>query len=102
MDDTWVPGAGVYEPPGVEGVERSEGCRGNWREPPRPRPCGGRVAVLPITGVPGKWWAAERQSEGVVVVTTARTTQPRPSEGPLLHRCTCEDGRSLVSARTGS
>jgi hypothetical protein len=31
--------------------------------------------------------AAERESEGAVVVTTAGTTQPGPSEGPLLHRC---------------
>ena len=49
------------------------------------RGCG---ASLPITGDPGKWQAAERESEGVVVVTTGGTTQPVPSEGPLLHRCT--------------
>jgi hypothetical protein len=48
----------------------------------------GREAVLPITGGPGKWQAAERKSEGVVVVMTSGTTQPGPSEGPLLHRCT--------------
>jgi hypothetical protein len=47
----------------------------------------GRVTALPITGDPGKWQAAERKSEGVVVVTTTGTTQPGPSEGPLLHRC---------------
>jgi hypothetical protein len=46
-----------------------------------------RVAALSITGDPGKWQAAERKSEGVVVVTTAGTTQPGSSEGPLLHRC---------------
>ena len=33
-----------------------------------------RVAVLSITGDPGKWQAAERKSEGAVVVTTAGTT----------------------------
>ena len=47
----------------------------------------GWEAVLSITGGPGKWQAAERKSEGVVVVTTIGTTQPGPSEGPLLHRC---------------
>jgi hypothetical protein len=35
----------------------------------------------------GKWQLAERKSEGVVVVTMGRTTQPARSEGPLLHRC---------------
>ena len=49
-----------------------------------------RVTALPITGSPGKWQAAERKSEGVVVATTAGTTQPDPSEGPLLHRCTAK------------
>ena len=51
-----------------------------------PEPAG-LGARLPITGYPGKWSAAERESEGVVVVMTGRTTQPVPSEGPLLHRC---------------
>ena len=46
-----------------------------------------RVAALLITGDVGKWQAAERKSEGVVVVMTAGTTQPGSSEGPLLHRC---------------
>src|SRR5581483_7455831 len=46
---------------------------------------------LSITGQPGKGQAAERESEGVVVVMTAGTTQPGPSEGPLLHRCTTKD-----------
>src|SRR5436309_1848127 len=41
----------------------------------------------------GKWRAAERESEGVVVVTTAGTTEPGSSEGPLLHRCTTLAGR---------
>src|SRR3974377_763864 len=35
------PGAGTEEPSGVGGVERSEGCPGNWGDPPRPRPAGG-------------------------------------------------------------
>src|SRR4051812_48244770 len=88
MEDVREPGADVDEPFGVGDVERSEGCRGNWRGPPRPRPCGGRGACRSITGDPGKWPTAERESEGAVVVTTGRTTQPALSEGPLLHRCT--------------
>ena len=50
-----------------------------------------REAALSITGDPGKCQAAERKSEGAVVVMTGGTTQPVPSEGPLLHRCTDED-----------
>jgi hypothetical protein len=45
-----------------------------------------------MTGVPGKWRAAERESEGVVVVVTVGTTQPDSSEGPLLHRRTPRRG----------
>ena len=86
MEGTWDLGAGAEGPSGVGGVERSEGCRGNWRDPPRSRPVGAGACPL-ITGDPGKGRAAERESEGVVVVTTAGTTQPGPSEGPLLHRC---------------
>ena len=48
----------------------------------------GMGACLSITGYPGKWLIAERESEGVVVVVTVRTTQPGQSEGPLLHWCT--------------
>jgi hypothetical protein len=40
MDGTWEPGAGAKEPSGVGGVERSEGCRGNWRGPRWPRAAG--------------------------------------------------------------
>ena len=47
----------------------------------------GPGASLPITRAPGKWPAAERESEGAVVATTGGTTQPAQSEGPLLHRC---------------
>ena len=36
MEVVWDLGAGDEELLGVVGVERSEGCRGNWREPPRP------------------------------------------------------------------
>jgi len=48
MDGTVGLGAGAQEPPGAGGVEWSEGCPRNWRDPPRPRPCGGREAGLPI------------------------------------------------------
>ena len=39
-EGAWDLGAGADGPSGVGGVERSEGCRGNWRGPPRPRSCG--------------------------------------------------------------
>ena len=45
MEDVRDPGADVDGPSGVGDVERSEGCRGNWRGPPWPRPCGGRERV---------------------------------------------------------
>jgi hypothetical protein len=48
MEGVWDLGAGVEEPSGVMGVERSEGCPGNWRGPTRPR-CAGREASLSIT-----------------------------------------------------
>src|ERR1039458_143972 len=35
MEGTREPGAGAEGPPGVGDVERSEGCRGNWRGPTR-------------------------------------------------------------------
>jgi hypothetical protein len=85
MERTWEPGAGAEEPLGVRGVERSDGCPGNWGDPPRPRPCGGREQRRPISGSTVKGSAAERESEGVVVVMTVGTTQPGQSEGPLLH-----------------
>src|ERR1019366_9733373 len=75
--------------------------RGVARELERPysaQTLRGSGASLPITGAPGKWPAVERESEGVVVVTTGRTTQPAPSEGPLLHRCTTMQGGTLMSA----
>ena len=73
MEDTWVPGAGVDEPSGVGEVERSDGCQGNWRGPPRSVAAGGG-ASRPITGDTGKWSVAERESEGVVVVLMVGTT----------------------------
>ena len=57
------------EPPGVEGVERSEGDGGNWGGPPRPDRLRVSVgATRPITGVePGSGWRAGRASEAAVV-----------------------------------
>ena len=59
----------------------------------------GREACPLITGDPGKWRAAERESEGVVVVMTVGTTQPGSSEGPLLHRCTSKKVRNPDECR---
>jgi hypothetical protein len=73
MEGAWELGAGAEGPSGVGGVERSEGCRGNWRGPPWPRPVG-TGACLAITGDPGKCRAVERESEGVGVAVMAGTT----------------------------
>ena len=97
MESTSGPGAGAQEPPGVVGVEWSEGCPWNWRDPPRPRACG--PGSVPGYNRHGKCQVVERESEGVVVVTTGRTTQPVPSEGPLLHRCTTKETRSSDECR---
>jgi hypothetical protein len=53
MEGIFDLGADAQELSGVWSVERQEGCRGNWRDPPRPRPVGAG-ARLPITGN-GKW-----------------------------------------------
>src|SRR6266487_5055821 len=34
--------------PAYGDVERSDGCPGNWRDPPRPASCGGAERVRPI------------------------------------------------------
>jgi hypothetical protein len=95
----WEPGAGAEEPLGVRGVERSEGCPGNWGDPPRPGACGGLEQHRSISGRTVKWPVAERESEGVVVVVMAGTTQPGRSEGPLLHLCTLMGGRGADECR---
>ena len=103
-EGTREPGAGAEEPSGVGGVERSEGCRGNWRGPTRP---GGCVVVSPesarlITGVSaGKWRGAGGASEAAVVpLEPIGTTEPAVREGPLLRlRVTYREG--LVSAIHG-
>jgi hypothetical protein len=59
----------------------------------------GTGARLPITGAPGKRPAAERESEGAVLVMTGGTTEPVSSEGPLLHRCTTKEVRSSDECR---
>ena len=99
MEDTWGPGAGVDEPSGVGEVERSDGCQGNWRGPPRPVAAGDGSVPAYNRVILGKWSAAERESEGVVVVTTGGTTQPVLSEGPLLHRCTTKGERDADECR---
>jgi hypothetical protein len=53
----------------------------------------------PITGDPGKWRAAQRESEGVVVPAIRRTTQPAGREAPLLHRCITSARRSRGECR---
>jgi hypothetical protein len=55
----------------------------------------------PITGGTGKWRAAERQSEGAVVVPIGGTTQPVGSEGPLLHRRDPRTGRDSGECHFG-
>jgi hypothetical protein len=72
MEGVWEPGAGAEEPSGVGDVERSEGYRGNWRGPTRSKTLRGSGTGPPITGAPGKWWAAERESEGVIVAFERR------------------------------
>ena len=99
MEGVWDLGAGAEEPSGVRGVERSEGCPGNWGDPPRPDPCGGSEQHRSISGRTVKWSVAERESEGVVVALMVRTTQPGWSEGPLLHSRTTVDGRSADECR---
>ena len=74
MERTWEPGASAEEPLGVRDVERSDGCPGNWGDPPWPRFCGGREQYWSISGRTVKWPVAKRESEGVVVVMMAGTT----------------------------
>jgi hypothetical protein len=99
MERVWEPRADAEEPLGVWGVERSDGCAGNWGDPPRPGLCGGSEQHRSISGDPVKWPVVERESEGVVVVVMVRTTQPGRSEGPLLHPCTTMDGRDADECR---
>ena len=99
MEDTWGPGAGVDEPSGVGEVERSDGCQGNWRGPPRPVAAGDGSVPAYNRVILGKWSAAERESEGVIVAVTGRTTEPAESEGPLLHRRMTEEKRNADECR---
>ncbi len=74
------PGAGAQESSGVGSVERSEGCRGNWREPRWPQHFG--LGSMPAYNRCGKGRAATRQSEGVVVAMPTGTTQPVGAKDP--------------------
>ena len=79
MEGVREPGAGAEELPGVRGVERSEGCPA------------AREQRRPITGDPGKWTVAQRESEGVVVVIERRdniTRRERRAPASSMHfRC---------------
>ena len=88
---------------GVKGVERPEGCPGNWRGPPRPRVCDPGSSACPITGGAGKWRVVERQSEGVVVVLDRRdNTTRRERRAPASSmRVACEE-EARVSAELAS
>src|SRR5215212_9130102 len=104
MDGTWEPGAGAKEPSGVGGVERSEGCRRNWRGPRWPRACGVREAV-PAYNRRGREVAGGHQGVGGGRSTARRygTTQPGRREGPLLHRrVVLEEGSGECPVRARS
>lgn len=98
MEDTWVPGAGVDEPSGVGEWNGQMGAKGTGEALLGPS-LRATEACRPITGDPGKWSAAERESEGVVVAVTGGTTEPAVSEGPLLHRCTTKGERNADECR---
>jgi hypothetical protein len=92
------PGLGADGASGVEGMERLHGRVRNWGEPPRPAGwLRDAEAGPPITGN-GKWWAAGRQSEGVVVLLMGAGDAHRiRREGPLLRPC-LEWGYERVNA----
>src|SRR4029453_238449 len=98
MEGAWGPGAGAEESPGVLGVERADGRPGNWGEPSWPRRLwgGGKRGPTYNRRTREVVWAAERQSERVVVL---RGRESRPhGEGPALHRCTGRMRGALMSA----
>lgn len=97
-EGVWDLGAGVEEPSGVWGVERSEGCRGNWGGPTRPRPVG-VGASLSITGDPGKWWVVERESEGVVVAVEGRDNITRAERRAPASSVHDKEGRNAGECR---
>lgn len=45
MEGVWDPGADAEGPSGVLGMERAEGCSGNWGDRLGPGPSGGREAM---------------------------------------------------------
>jgi hypothetical protein len=67
MDGTWEPGAGAKEPSGVGAWNGQKGVVGTGEALLGPEPAGSGKQFPPITGGPGKWRVAERESEGVVV-----------------------------------
>ena len=98
MEGVWDPGAGAEEPSGVRGVERSEGCPGNWRDPPRPRPAGPGAA--PAYNRRSREVAGGREAVGGGRSSDDRrdnTTRPErraPASSMQLH----EQGGTLMSA----
>jgi hypothetical protein len=99
MDGTWEPGAGAKEPSGVGGVERSEGCRGNWRGPRWPRACGVREAV-PAYNRRGREGAGGHQGVGgVVVPLDGRDNTTRPEGRAPTSSTRDASRRGSVSAR---
>ena len=83
MDGIWEPGADASESFGVRGAERSDGCPGNWREPPWPLFSRGREAGSPITGAPGTWWRVTRRSAGAMLAWDSVGQQnPAGAKGP--------------------
>ena len=74
VEDIRDPGADVDEPSGVGDVEQFGRLSWELERPYSASTPWGSGACLPITGDPGKWSAVERESEGVVVVMTGRTT----------------------------
>jgi hypothetical protein len=80
MDGTWEPGAGAKEPSGVGAWNGRKVVVGTGEALGGPEPAGFGKQCLPITGEAGKWQAATRESEGVVVPPDG-TGQHNPAGG---------------------
>jgi hypothetical protein len=78
MDGTREPGAGAKEPSGVGAWNGQKGVVGTGEALGGPEPAGSGKQLPPITGGPGKWRAAERESEGVVVPLDGLDNTTRP------------------------
>ena len=78
----------LRNPPAYVGVERADGRPGNSGEPSRPRRLRTRREAMPAHNrrTREREWAAERQSERVVVLRGRESRSH--GEGPALHRRT--------------